>query len=430
MVEDHGTGADGQNGGDGGQAQSSHHGAHHTGGGHAARGHRAHGGEHDGADEEGNQQAGNAGLLNETGQIVDSGGRLDDGGQRAAHTGDQQSGQSHCQAPGNPAVQHNLAEVLGILAADVLIALADGCLVEHGQQHGIDHAQTQRHNLIAEDGSVGTDGSILSNRHVYKGAAGNENHGDQNGQEGGEGAGQIVAGDKDILHIVGRGLLNLRHNLGNRLHELLVGPLAQHQPGQQEGNQGDHNAPADDQAQIGAQQNGNGQNAGGGGHHGVGQVQAGLGEGGHLAHGDVLALGEDVGNVGGQDGGDVTEHGDGHDVGGQRGSQLQILAAEQLDEEVGDGLGRAGILNAHSQNGAQHDGDTHAAESAAEAGGNQAQNLRKGEALRLKAAENKTHEQGAGEQCECGVKLDLHNQHHQQGDGDNQKNQKSSCRHL
>ena len=126
----------------------------------------------------------------------------------------------------------------------------------------------------------------------------------------------------------------------------------------------------------------------------------------------------------------MTEHGDGHDVGGQRGSQLQILAAEQLDEEVGDGLGRAGILNAHSQNGAQHDGDTHAAESAAEAGGNQAQNLRKGEALRLKAAENKTHEQGAGEQCECGVKLDLHNQHHQQGDGDNQKNQKSSCRHL
>ena len=162
----------------------------------------------------------------------------------------------------------------------------------------------------------------------------------------------------------------------------------------------------------------------------MGQVQAGLGEGGHLAHGDVLTLGEDVGNVGSQDGGDIAEHGNGDDVGGQCGSQLQILAAEQLDEEVGNGFGGAGILHAHGQDGAQHDGDTHAAESAAEAGGNEAQDFREGKALRLKAAQNQAHEQGAGKQCECGVKFDLHDQNHQQDNGNDQEDQESSCRHF
>ena len=430
MVEDHRACTNSQNRGNGGQAQSAHHGADNAGSRHAARGHGTNSGEHDRADQEGDQQAGNAGLLDEAGQIVDSGSSLDNGSQCAAHAGDQQCGQSHFQTAGDPAVENDLAEAFGIIAADVLVALADGSLVEGAQQHGVDHAQTQSHDLVAKDVGPAVEGRILSNSHLQEGAAGNENHGDQDGQEGSEGAGDIVAGDEDVLHIVGRGLLDLSHNFGNRLNELLVGPLTQNQPGQQEGDQRDRNAPADNQTQISTQQDGDSQNTGRGGNHSMGQVQAGLSESGHLAHGDVLTLGEHVGNVGGQDGGDIAEHGDGDDVSGQCGSQLQILAAEQLDEEVGNGLGGAGILHAHSQNSAQHDGNTHAAESAAEAGGNQAQDFREGEALRLKTAKNQTHEQGAGEQCECGVKFDLHDQHHQQSNGHDQKNQKSSCRHL
>ena len=302
--------------------------------------------------------------------------------------------------------------------------------MESGQQHSVDHAQAQGHDLVTEDGGIGADGSVLSNCHVDKGAAGDQDNGDQNGQEGSEGAGDVIAGDEDVLHVIGRGLLDLRNDLGDRLNKFLVGPLAQHQPGQQEGDQRDHNAPADDQAQIGAQQNGNSQDTGGGGDHGVGQVQAGLGEGGHLAHGDVLTLGEDVGDVGGQNSGDIAEHGDGDDVGGQCGGQLQVLAPEQLDEEVGDGFGRAGILHAHGQDGAQHDGDTHAAQGAAEAGSDQAQYLREGEALRLKAAQDQAHEQGGGKQGEGGVQFDLHDQNHQQGNGNDQEDQESSCRHF
>ena len=334
VVEDHRACTNSQNRGNGSQAQSAHHGADNAGSRHAARGHGTNSGEHDRADQEGDQQAGNAGLLDEAGQIVDSGSSLDDGSQCAAHAGDQQCGQSHCQTAGNPAVENDLAEAFGIIAADVLVALADGSLVEGAQQHGVDHAQTQSHNLVAKDVGPAVEGRILSDSHLQEGAAGNENHGDQDGQEGSEGAGDIIAGDENILHIVGRGLLDLSHNFGNRLNELLVGPLTQNQPGQQEGDQRDHNAPADNQTQISTQQDGDSQNTGRRGNHGMGQVQAGLGESGHLAHGDVLTLGEHVGNVGGQDGGDIAEHGNGDDVSGQCGSQLQILAAEQLDEEV------------------------------------------------------------------------------------------------
>lgn len=340
------------------------------------------------------------------------------------------AGRATLRPPGDPAVQNDLTEVDGVLAGGILVALAHGKLVEQGQEHGVDHAQAQGHDLVAEDGGPGTDGSVLGNSHVDERAAGDQNHGDQDGQESGEGAGHVIAGDQDILHIVGRGLLDLSDHLGQGLDPLLVGPLAQQQPGEDEGDDGDQDAPADHQAQVGAQQNRDGQDAGGGGDHGVGQVQAGLGKGGHLAHGDVLSLGKNVGNVGGENGGDVTKHGDRDDIGRQSGSQLQILAPEELDEEVGDGLGGAGVLHAHGQDRTEHDGDAHAAQGAAEAGGDHGQDFGKGKSLGLENAHDQTHDQSCGEQRERGVQLDLHDQDHQQRDGEDQKDQETDCRHM
>lgn len=155
-----------------------------------------------------------------------------------------------------------------------------------------------------------------------------------------------------------------------------------------------------------------------GGNHGVGQVQTGLSEGSHGGHGDVLTLGEHVGDVGAQDGGDIAKHGDGDHIGGQRGSQLQVLTVEQADEEVGNGLGGAGILYAHSQNGTQHDGDTQAAKGITKALGQKTHGFHEGEAV------DQSHTQTNQEQCKRGMQLYLHNQHHQNGDGDYESNEK------
>ena len=160
----------------------------------------------------------------------------------------------------------------------------------------------------------------------------------------------------------------------------------------------------------------------------MGQVQTGLGERRHLAHRDMLALGQDVCDVGGQNGGDIAEYRDRYDVGGQRRSKLKVFAAEQLDEEVRDGLCSAGVLNAHCEDRAEHDRDTHTAECAAEAAGDRRQNIRKSEALRFEASQNKTHEQRREEQRKGRMQFDFHDQYHQYRDGNDQQNQ-SSCRH-
>ena len=127
----------------------------------------------------------------------------------------------------------------------------------------------------------------------------------------------------------------------------------------------------------------------------------------------MLALGKNVGNVGSQDGGDVAKHRDRHDVSSQSRSKLKVLTAEQLDEEVGNHFGRAGVLNAHGENGAQHNGDAHAAQRTTEARGDLAQNLRKGKTIRLKYAHDQAHGQSRGEQRERGMQFDLHDQNHQ-----------------
>ena len=45
-------------------------------------------------------------------------------------------------------------------------------------------------------------------------------------------------------------------------------------------------------------------------------------------------------------------------------------------------------------------------------------------------AQGHAHEQGGGKQGKGRVQLDLHDQNHQQGDSDDQKDQESSCRHF
>ena len=115
---------------------------------------------------------------------------------------------------------------------------------------------------------------------------------------------------------------------------------------------------------------------------------------------------------------------------GQRRSKLKVFAAEQLDEGVRDGLCSAGVLNAHCEDRAEHDRDTHTAECAAEAAGDRRQNIRKSEALRFEASQNKTHEQRREEQRKGRMQFDFHDQYHQYRDGNDQQNQKSSCRHF
>ena len=92
----------------------------------------------------------------------------------------------------------------------------------------------------------------------------------------------------------------------------------------------------------------------------MGQEQAQTGEGSHGGHGDVLTLGEHRGDGGSQHHGDITENGDRHDEGRQGRSQLHALTMEQLDKEVCNDLGGAGILDGHG-----NDGDAHAAQRAA-----------------------------------------------------------------
>jgi len=83
-------------------------------------------------------------------------------------SGDQQRGQGDFQAPGNPAVQNDLAEVLGVFARVVLVALADGGLVRGGQEHGVDDTQAQGHNLVAEDVGQGIGRGALGHRHLQE----------------------------------------------------------------------------------------------------------------------------------------------------------------------------------------------------------------------------------------------------------------------
>ena len=130
-----------------------------------------------------------------------------------------------------------------------------------------------------------------------------------------------------------------------------------------------------------------------------------------------------------QDGGDVTEHGDGHDVRRQSGSQLQVLAVEQLDEEVGDGLGRAGVLHAHGQDRTQHDGHTQAAQRAAEASCNERERFHEGIALRTESTQDNAEAQGHDKQGHDRVQFCLHHQQHQYNDGNDEKAQESDCRH-
>ena len=91
---------------------------------------------------------------------------------------------------------------------------------------------------------------------------------------------------------------------------------------------------------------------------------------------------------------------------------------EQADEEVGNGLGGAGILHAHGQNGAQHDGDAQAAKSITKAFGEKAHGFHEGEAV------DQGHAQANQEQCKRGMQLYLHDQHHQNGDGDHESQEK------
>ncbi len=112
------------------------------------------------------------------------------------------------------------------------------------------------------------------------------------------------------------------------------------------------------------------------------------------------------------------------------GASSRFLPWNSLMKKLAMAFGGAGILHAHSQNSAQHDGNTHAAESAAEAAGDRRQNIRKSEALRLKTAKNQTHEQRGDEQRKGRMQFDFHDQYHQYRDGNDQQNQKSSCRHI
>ena len=97
----------------------------------------------------------------------------------------------------------------------------------------------------------------------------------------------------------------------------------------------------------------------------MGQEQAQTGEGSHGGHGDVLTLGEHRGNGRRQHHGDIPENRDRHDEGRQGRSQLHALTTEQLDKEVCNDLGGAGILDGHGNDGAKDDGDAHAAQRAA-----------------------------------------------------------------
>ena len=110
----------------------------------------------------------------------------------------------------------------------------------------------------------------------------------------------------------------------------------------------------------------------------MGQVQTGLGERSHGGHRNVLTLAQHVGDVGAKDSCNIAEHRDRHHISRQGRGQLQILAAEKADEEVGDRLGGASVLHAHGQHSAQNDGHTQAAQGVAKAGGNQGQSLHKG----------------------------------------------------
>ena len=301
--------------------------------------------------------------------------------------------------------------------------------MEYCEQHGVDNAEAERDDLVAENVGPAVQSGILGNDHLEEGAACDQNDRNEDGQEGCEGRRDVVAGDQDVLDVVGGGLLDLSDYLRNRLDKFLVGPLAQDQPGQYERDQRDQDAPADDQTEVSAEQDGYSQDTGRRRNHRMGQVQTGLGERRHLAHRDMLALGQDVCDVGGQNGGDIAEYRDRYDVGGQRRSKLKVFAAEQLDEEVRDGLCSAGVLNAHCEDRAEHDRDTHTAECAAEAAGDRRQNIRKSEALRFEASQNKTHEQRRDEQRKGRMQFDFHDQYHQYRDGNDQQNQKSSCRH-
>ena len=152
MVENQGTGSDGQSGGDRLQAQQIHHGSHNANGGHAGGRHGTHGGHHDGTHQERNQQAGHAGILDQQSQIVDAGEGFDNLGEAAAHGGDQQGDQSDLHAAGDPAVEDNLTERLWVFSGGIQVALANRGLVGQSQEHGVDHAHGQGHNLIAGDG--------------------------------------------------------------------------------------------------------------------------------------------------------------------------------------------------------------------------------------------------------------------------------------
>ena len=75
--------------------------------------------------------------------------------------------------------------------------------MEGSQDHGVDDAQTQGHDLVAEDVGPAIEGRILGYTHLQERAASDENHGDQDGQERCEGTGEVFALDQDVIHVGG-----------------------------------------------------------------------------------------------------------------------------------------------------------------------------------------------------------------------------------
>ncbi|MPM27133.1 hypothetical protein SDC9_73638 [bioreactor metagenome] len=198
------------------------------------------------------------------------------------------------------------------------------------------------------------------------------------------------------------------------LNPLLRRPFAQQEIRNEEACQRYYDAPHNGQAKIRLKHNGDGQNAGSGGHQGVRQEQAQTGKGRHGGHGDVLALGQHGSDGSGQHHGDVAENRDGHDESGQGRSQLHVLATKKLNEKVGDGLGRAGIFNGHGNNGAQNDGDTHASQRISKAAAdiiNRADHT---------IAKENTGTQSRYEQRQYRVHFQLHNHYYQGKNRDHQ----------
>ena len=175
--------------------------------------------------------------------------------------------------------------------------------------------------------------------------------------------------------------------------------------------------------QVSAQQDGHGQDAGGGGNHGVSQVQGQNGHGSHQAHGLVLTLGDDGAQGADQNHGHITENGDGHDVGSHTGGQLQVLAAEQLDEEVDHGLGGAGVTDGAGDDRTKDDGHTDAAQSGTEAVGNG------GDGRQRAVAQNGAAQHAADKQGDDGVDVQLDDEEHQHrnGDDDRQNELRHDC---